>query len=85
MRGLKSKAGGDIVIMGGAMLGHALIEADLVDEIGLNVHPILLGRGTPAFHPMARRRRLELIEGRLFRNGCVLLRYAVCREAADDG
>ena len=75
VRRLKSEKGGDIIVMGGGELGSALIEAGLVDEIGLNVHPILLGGGIPVFRPMARRAELELIEARAMARGCVLLRY----------
>ncbi len=73
---LKAEAGGDIIVMGGGELGSALIEAGLVDEIGLNVHPVLLGGGIPAFRPMARRVGLELVEARAMARGCVLLRYS---------
>ena len=76
VRRLKSEAGGDIIVMGGGEIGSALIEAGLVDEIGLNVHPILLGGGTPVFRPMARRVGLELVEARAMARGCVLLRYS---------
>jgi dihydrofolate reductase len=73
---LKAEEGGGILVMGGGELGSALIEAGLVDEIGLNVHPVLLGGGIPAFRPMARRAALELVEARPLARGCVLLRYA---------
>jgi dihydrofolate reductase len=76
VRRLKAEPGGGILVMGGGELGSALIEAGLVDEIGLNVHPILLGGGIPAFRPMARRTELELVEARPMAKGCVLLRYA---------
>ena len=76
LRRLKAEEGGNILVMGGGELGSALIEAGLVDEIGLNVHPILLGGGTPAFRPMARRAEFELIEARALARGCVLLRYS---------
>ena len=72
---LKSEPGGGIMAMGGGELGSALIEAGLVDEIGLNVHPVLLGGGVPAFRPMAKRAELELVEARPLARGCVLLRY----------
>jgi dihydrofolate reductase len=75
VRRLKAEEGGGIIVMGGGELGSALIEAGLVDEIGLNVHPVLLGGGIPAFRPMARRVELELVEARAMPLGCVLLRY----------
>lgn len=76
VRRLKAEEGGGILVMGGGELGSALIEAGLVDEIGLNVHPLLLGGGIPAFRPMGRRAALELVEARPLAKGCVLLRYS---------
>jgi dihydrofolate reductase len=75
VRRLKAEEGGGILVMGGGELGSALIEAGLVDEIGLSVHPVLLGGGVPAFRPMARRTGLDRIEAKAMANGCVLLRY----------
>ena len=49
VRTLKAKSGGDIIVMGGGELGTALIEGGVVDEIGLSIHPLLLGSGTPLF------------------------------------
>ena len=81
VRSLRAGEGGDVIVMGGGELGSALIEAGLVDEIGLNVHPVLLGGGIPAFRPIARRVELKLVEARAMARGCVLLRY----EAGDRG
>ena len=77
VRRLKGDPGGGILVMGGGELGGALIEAGLVDEIGLSVHPVLVGGGTPLFHPLSRRIELELIEARPIARQCVLLRYRV--------
>jgi dihydrofolate reductase len=77
VRRLKAQAGGDILVMGGGELGTALIEGGLVDEIGLNIHPLLLGGGTPLFHPLSRPVELELVEARAVACECVLVRYRV--------
>ena len=77
VRALKAQPGGDIIVMGGGELGTALLEGGVVDEIGLNIHPLLLGGGTPLFHPLTRRIELELIEARAIRRECVLVRYRV--------
>jgi dihydrofolate reductase len=74
---LKQQAGKDICLMGGGELARPLFEAGLIDELGFNVHPALLGAGIPAFHPMNRETDLELLECRPFKNGCVLVRYRV--------
>jgi dihydrofolate reductase len=77
VRELKAKPGGDIIVMGGGELGTALIEGGVVDEIGLSIHPLLLGGGMPLFREMSRRVELELIEARAIAKGCVFVRWRV--------
>ena len=77
VRDLKGQGGKDICLMGGGELARPLFEAGLIDEIGFNIHPVLLGSGIPLFHRMSRQIDLELLECRRFKNGCVLVRYRV--------
>jgi len=77
LRKLKNEAGKGICVMGGGHLAHSLFEAKLIDEIGFNVHPVLLGSGIPLFHEMKRQIDLELIDCKRFKNGCVFLSYRV--------
>jgi dihydrofolate reductase len=67
--------------MGGGDFARTLFEADLIDEVGLNVHPVLLGDGIPVFHRMSRQISLELKDCRRFATGCVLLTYRVRHSA----
>jgi dihydrofolate reductase len=73
VRDLKGQPGKDICLMGGGELARSLFEAGLIDEIGFNIHPVLLGSGIPLFHPMSRQIDLQLKECRPFKNGCVLV------------
>ncbi|MEZ5428081.1 MAG: dihydrofolate reductase family protein [Pyrinomonadaceae bacterium] len=77
VRDLKKREGKDICLMGGGDFAKTLFEAHLIDEIGFNIHPVLLGRGVPLFLEMNRQIDLELIECRPFKNGCVLVTYRV--------
>lgn len=77
VRELKEKAGKDICLMGGGVLAKPLFEGGLIDEIGLHIHPVLLGSGSPAIPPVSRRIGLELIESRTFKNGGLLVSYRV--------
>src|SRR5688572_8548624 len=52
VRALKAGPGGDMIVLGGGELAAFLIAGGAVDEIGLNVHPILLGGGVPMFAPL---------------------------------
>lgn len=77
LRDLKQQDGKDICMMGGGELARGLFETGLIDEIGFNIHPVLLGQGVPLFHRMSRQIELELIECRPFKNGCVYVSYRV--------
>ncbi len=77
VRDLKRREGKDICLMGGGLLAKSLFEADLIDEIGFNIHPVLLARGIPLFHEMNHQIELELLECKPFKNGCVLVTYRV--------
>jgi dihydrofolate reductase len=77
VRKLKSDEGKDICLMGGGDFAKTLFEANLIDEIGFNLHPVLLGSGIPVFHEMKNQIDLELIDCKPFKNGCVLIRYRV--------
>jgi len=77
VRRLKEQEGKGICVMGGGLLARSLLEANLIDEIGLNIHPVLLGSGIPLFHEMSHQIDLELIECRPLKNGCVYVSYRV--------
>lgn len=79
VRRLKSEEGKGICVMGGGLLAKSLFEADLIDEVGFNIHPVLLGSGIPAFHEMTRQIDLELIKCQQLSTGCVILTYQVKR------
>ena len=74
---LKSDKGKNIIVMGGSLIGKSLFEAGLIDEFGVNIHPVLLGSGIPLFCEMKRKIELELRECRQLKNGCVALTYDV--------
>jgi dihydrofolate reductase len=68
--------------MGGGDFARTLLEGGVIDEIGFNIQPILLGSGIPLFHEMKRQIDLELIESRPFKNGCVYVLYRVKKGAS---
>jgi dihydrofolate reductase len=74
---LKAEEGKDIIVMGGSEIGKSLFEAGLIDELGVNIHPVLLGSGIPLFGEIERRIELELRDCKPTKNGCVVLTYDV--------
>lgn len=85
VRRLKQEAGKDIWLMGGGELAASLFAEDLVDEISLNIHPVLLGAGVPLLPAIGRQIDLELIECKPHQNGCVQLSYRVKRKNKAEG
>lgn len=79
IRALKRQEGRGICVMGGGELARALFEAGLIDEVGVNIHPVLLGSGIPLFHEMSHEVKLELSECRTLKGGCVYVLYRVAR------
>ena len=75
VRRLKEEDGKDICLLGGGLLAKPLFEAGLIDEIGFNIHPVLLGSGTPLFYEMPHQIDLELLKCQQFSNGCVMVTY----------
>jgi dihydrofolate reductase len=74
---LKEQRGKDIYLIGGARTVASLIDAELVDELRLHVHPLIAGEGKALFSTTDRRTRLELREVRQLEGGRVSLTYDV--------
>jgi dihydrofolate reductase len=77
VRDLKRRPGKEICLMGGGELAQSLLAAGLVDRIGLNIHPILLGSGIPTFRDPGHRVKLMIEDCRPLEGGCVLVNYTV--------
>jgi dihydrofolate reductase len=74
VRRLKAQPGKGMAV-GGPGLAASLMQLDLVDEVQLAVHPVILGGGKPMFPSLDQLQRLRLIETRQFENEVVLLKY----------
>lgn len=72
---LKSQAGQDIIVYGGATFVSGLIKAGLIDEFHLFVNPVALSSGMAIFQMLADRQKLELKKSIAFPCGIVLLCY----------
>jgi len=74
---LKQKKGKGICVFGGGELAKSFFEADLIDEIVLNIHPVLLGSGIPLFHEMTRQIDLEFLDCLILKGGYLAVTYRV--------
>jgi dihydrofolate reductase len=74
---LKQQPGKDIYLVGGARTTASLIDAALVEELRLTVHPLMAGEGKTLFATTERRRGLELRKVQQLQGGRVSLIYAI--------
>jgi dihydrofolate reductase len=78
---LKDQPGQDILLFGSSVLFQTVMQNDLVDEVRLMVHPVVLGGGKRLFADDGTMAALKLIETQRFSSGIVVLRYEPKREA----
>ena len=74
---IKNDPGKDIWLFGGANLTASLLNLGLIDEIGLAVHPIILGSGKPLFSNIKGKIPLKLIDTKTYSSGLVYLTYTL--------
>ncbi len=67
----------DVLVVGGATVNTAFIQANLIDEIILNIEPVVIGKGIPLFAASDFEKKLSLKEMKQLDNGIVQLRYIV--------
>ena len=73
---LKQEQGKNI-LTGGVTIPSQLVELGLVDEYHFVVHPIVAGEGRRLFEGinLQEKLQLKLVESKIFKSGCVALRY----------
>jgi dihydrofolate reductase len=76
---LKEQPGKDIGIVGCGALVRWLLRENLLDELSLMVHPIVLGRGKRLFEEGGDQKALELVDSKAFSTGVVHLTYQLVR------
>jgi dihydrofolate reductase len=82
---LRQREGKDIWLVGGGQLVRACLDAGLIDDFVVSIHPIILGSGIPLVAPGARRTPLTLVAERRFPSGLLQLIYRADRGAATRG
>ncbi len=75
VRKLKETSDGTISIHGSAQLTHALVEAGLIDEYRVMIHPVLVAGGLRMFPDPAEMQKLRLTDTRTYDSGVVVLVY----------
>ena len=78
---LKQQPGKNINIAGSGTLVQSLLRDDLLDELQLMVHPVVVGRGKRLFKDGSELKRLDLVDSKTTSTGVVILTYQPRRGA----
>jgi dihydrofolate reductase len=72
---LKQQPGENIGITGSVTLVQSLLREDLLDELGLMIHPVVVGSGKRIFEGWGEPKELTLVDSKTFSTGVVYLTY----------
>jgi dihydrofolate reductase len=75
IRALREQPGKAAYVVGGPGLVTSLINAGLLDELRLIVHPVVVGGGTALFGGFSERQALDLVSAQPMASGRVCLAY----------
>lgn len=79
MRLIQQPFSRDIWLLGGGEILSLFLNAELVDELILSVHLIILGKGIPLFKNIKKSVKLRLLESIPFESGLIQLRYCILK------
>lgn len=77
VRHLKAEGEGDVVILGSGDIARQLMTADLIDEVRLFIHPLLLGTGKRLFGDLPAPRALRLTSVGTTSKGTLAVMYTL--------
>jgi dihydrofolate reductase len=80
LRTLKGQPGKNMYVVGGATLVARLLNEDLIDELRLIIHPVILGQGQALFSGVNKRLSLELVQATSTESGKVIVTYRTGRK-----
>jgi len=72
---LRKKPGKDIVILGSGVLVQSLLERNLIDQLTLTTHPLVLGSGRRLFPDQGPSATLRLVDSKATSKGVVIANY----------
>ena len=77
---LKSMKGKNIGMSGSSSLVLSLLEADLLDELILMIHPVVVGKGKQFFQKINNQKRLKLQYSKSTSSGVIIAKYSTLED-----
>ena len=75
----QSKGYQELLVIGGGLVNAQFLSSNLIDEIIIDIHPIIIDSGIKLFEDVFPRSNLELIESKKLTEGIVQNRYIVIK------
>ncbi len=76
---IKNKGYKKVFLMGGGRLNASFLNADMVDELVLTIHPIVLGGGTKLYEGLVNKKNFVLVSHKSLSGGSQVFTYKVNR------
>ena len=76
---LREKPGRDIYVVGGAQTVRSFINAGLLDELRLTVHPLLVGEGASLFDGVSGDHSFDIADTQRLGDGSIRMVYRAVR------
>ncbi len=80
---LKQQPGKNIGVHGSPTLVESLLQADLLDELRLEIYPVVAGSGARLFHDGRAIKHLHLVDSKITENGVAILTYKLANNSED--
>ena len=80
---LKQQSGKNIGVHGSPTLVESLLQADLLDELRLEIYPVVAGSGERLFHDGRAIKHLQLADSKITNNGVAILTYQPANNSKD--
>jgi dihydrofolate reductase len=77
---LRQRLDSEIVVFASRQLVHTLMEHDLIDELRLVIHPLVLGTGARLFDATSENAPMRLLDTRTVGSGLAYLAYEPIRD-----
>ena len=77
LKSIRAEPGKDIWLVGGGEMVREFLQKRLVNEIGISIHPRLLGNGVPLYAQPYPETKLELVRSKTYPNGLLQVFYRV--------
>lgn len=75
VRDLKQQKGKHIWLVGGGQINTVMLNAGLIDEMVVSIHPVILGEGLPVFAGQPNETKFRLARQKSFESGLIQTTY----------